>query len=189
MNRNLINAFIGLSILVFIGYAFIQTTTKENQPGENNYRLANKYLVEGDLENALTVFDEVISLNPSFNAAYLGKALTLMQLKDFKGSMKMFNKAIKLDPDFAEAYANRGILNDKTGRFKEAVSDYRKAIELKPELVDGPGLVWRFLHLADEKPSTIDERLEYIEAELEKPESERLLNVPEIDEQQRMYKK
>ncbi len=189
MNRNLINAIIGLSVLVFIGYAFIQTTTKESVPGENQYRLANKHLVDGDLDSALTVLNEVISLNPEYKEAYFGKAITLMQMGELDASLAEFNRAIQLDDNFAEAYANRGILNDKKGRFIEAVSDYRKAVELKPELDDGPGMVWRFLHLADQKPSTIIDRADYIEAELKKPESERLLSVPEIDKQQRMYKK
>ena len=189
MNRNLINALIGLSVLAFIGYAFIHISTKESTPGENQYRLANKYLVDGDMENAMKVFNEVISLNPEYKAAYLGKAITLMQVGALDNSMKAFDRAIELDENFAEAYANRGILNDRIGRFKEAVSDYRKAVELKPELADGPGMIWRFLHLADQKPSTIIDRADYIEAELKKPEGERLLSIPEIDKQQRMYKK
>jgi len=189
MNRNLINAIIGLSVLVFIGYAFIQTSTKESVPGENQYRLANKYLVDGDMENAMKIFNEIISSNPEYKDPYLGKAITLMQMGELDASMVEFNRAIQLDDNFAEAYANRGILNDKKGRFIEAVSDYRKAVELKPELDDGPGLVWRFLHLADQRPSTIIDRADYIEAELKKPESERLLSIPEIDKQQRMYKK
>jgi hypothetical protein len=40
----------------------------------------------------------------------------------------------------------------------------------------------------DEKPPTIKDRAEYLEAELAKPESERLLKVPSEDEKQRMYK-
>jgi Flp pilus assembly protein TadD len=189
MNRNFITAAIGLSVLVFIGYAFIQITTKESVPGENQYRLANKHLIDGEMETAMKIFNEVISLNPEYKAAYLGKAITLMQMGELDASMVEFNRAIQLDDNFAEAYANRGILNDKTGRFQEAINDYRKAVELKPELDDGPGLIWRFLHLADQKPSTIIERADYIEAELKKPESERLLSIPEIDKQQRMYKK
>ncbi len=189
MNRNLLHAFIGLSILVFIGYAFIQITSKESVPGENKYRLANKHLIEGELDKALTIFDESIVLNPEYNAAFLGRAITLMQMGELDAAMDGFNKAIEFDENFAEAYANRGILNDRIGMFKEAISDYRKAVELKPELDDGPGMVWRFLHLADEKPATIIDRADYLEAELAKPESERLLRVPEIDSQQRMYKK
>ena len=40
----------------------------------------------------------------------------------------------------------------------------------------------------DEKPPTIRDRAEYLEAELAKPADERLLKVPEVDKKQRMYK-
>jgi tetratricopeptide (TPR) repeat protein len=189
MNKNLITALIGLIVLAFAGYAFYQTSTRESVPGENKYRLANKYMEEEKFNEALHVFDQSLSLNPSYAPSFLGKAIALMQMGRFDDSRVEFDKAIALDESFAEAYANRGILNDRTGRFEQAVSDYRKAVELKPELNEGPGLVWRFLHLADKKPATIADRADYIEAELKKSESERLLSIPEIDEQQRMYKK
>ena len=60
---------------------------------------------------------------------------------------------------------------------------------LDPETAEGPGYLWRFLHNVNKKPSTIADRADYIEAELKKPESERLLRVQELDDQQRMYKK
>lgn len=189
MNRNLLTAFIGITILVFVGYAFVQTSSRESVPGENKCRLANKYLEDGKLNAALDTFDRSILVNSSYEAAYLGKAITLMQMGRLDESEAEFKRAIELKDDFAEAYVNRGILYDRTGRFEEAVSDYRKAAELKPELAEGPGMVWRFLHLADNKPANISDRADYVEAELQKPESERILIVPEIDDQQRMYKK
>ena len=66
--------------------------------------------------------------------------------------------------------------------------DYRKAIELDPDILEGPGFLWRFMRNVDEKPPTIESRADYLEAELAKPEAERLLKVPEKDEKQRMYK-
>ena len=39
-----------------------------------------------------------------------------------------------------------------------------------------------------EKPPTIKDRADYIEAELAKPADERLLQLPEEDDRQRMYK-
>ena len=189
MNRNILTALIALSVLAFAGYAFYQTTTRESVPGENRYRLANRYLEDGKFSEALSTFDEALSLNPSYKAAFLGKAITLMQMERYNDARMEFDRAIALDENFAEAYANRGILNDRTARFEDAVRDYRKAAELKPELTEGPGLMWRFLHMADKKPPTIDQRADYIEAELKKPEAERLLRIPEVDGQQRMYKK
>ena len=138
---------------------------------------------------ALKVFDEVLANYPEYKEAHHGRAITLMQINDFKGSRESFDRAVKLDENFAGAYANRGILNDRTGNYEDAVKDYRKALELNPEIAEGPGLIWRFLHNVSDKPSTIADRADYIEAELKKPEGERLLRAPEIDAQQRMYKK
>ncbi len=180
---------IALGVLIVFGYFYFQYTVREGVPGENNYRLANKHLEDGKYEDALSMFDKVLSQYPDYNEAYLGRALTLMQMGQFDDSRKDFDRAIARDENFAQVYANRGILNDRTGHYKEAVHDYRKAIELNPELAEGPGWVWRFLRNIPEAQPTIYDRADYIEAELQKPESERLLKVPEIDEQQRMYKK
>lgn len=189
MNKNATTAVIGLIVIIIIGYYYFQYTTMENVPGENKYRLANKYLEDGEYTDALDTFNEALSINPSYKASFLGKAITLMQMERFKESMRSFNKAISLDENFAMAYANRGILNDRMGRYKTALKDYRKAIELRPELAEGPGWLWRFLHNVSEKPPTIADRADYLEEELKKPEGERLLRVPELDDQQRMYKK
>jgi tetratricopeptide (TPR) repeat protein len=189
MNKNLIVPGIVLTALVIFGYYYFQFMAHESVPGENMFRMANQYLQDGKHDDALKTFDKVIADFPDYKDAYMGRAITLMQMQEFKRSRMDFDRALALDKDFAAAYANRGILNDRTGKYEEAVSDYRKAIELNPEVAEGPGLIWRFLHNVSEKPSTLADRADYIEKELKKPEAERLLRVPEIDEQQRMYKK
>jgi len=40
----------------------------------------------------------------------------------------------------------------------------------------------------DKKPPGIADRAAYLEKELQKPPGQRLLKVPELDDQQRMYK-
>lgn len=189
MNRNLTTPAIVLTVLVIFGYFYYQYTVRENTPGENRFRMANKYLEDGDYEEALKVFDEVISTYPDYKEAYMGRAITLMQLNELDTSRRDFDRAITLDTNFAAAYANRGILNDRTGHYAEAVQDYRKAVALNPDLAEGPGWLWRFLRNIPEKPPSIADRADYIETQLQKPEAERLLRVPELDEQQRMYKK
>jgi tetratricopeptide (TPR) repeat protein len=103
-------------------------------------------------------------------------------------AMQEFNLVIEDNPELAPAYADRGILYDRMGEHRKALADYRKAIELDPEILEGPGWLWRFMRNIDEKPPTIKDRAAYLEAELAKPEEERVLKVPEKDEKQRMYK-
>jgi tetratricopeptide (TPR) repeat protein len=189
MNRNLITPAIVLLGLILLGYYYFQFTTREGVPGENDFRLANKYLEEGKTGEALKLFNKVLSGNPEYKEAYMGRAITLMQIGDYDASRESFDRAIALDTGFAAAYANRGILNDRTGRYEDAVRDYRRAVQLDPELAEGPGRIWKFLHNVSGRVPTIADRADYIEAELKKPEGERLLKIPEIDAQQRMYKK
>jgi tetratricopeptide (TPR) repeat protein len=103
-------------------------------------------------------------------------------------AMQEFNLVIENNPELAAAYADRGILYDRMGMHHEALADYNKSMELDAEILEGPGFLWRFMRNIDEKPPSIKDRAAYLEAELAKPEEERLLKVPEIDEKQRMYK-
>jgi tetratricopeptide (TPR) repeat protein len=189
MNKNLVTPLIALTCVITFAYFYYQYMLQENVPGENELRLANHYLEDGKKNEALSTFDKVLSQYPEYKEAHFGRAITLLQLERFDESRRAFDKAIALDEEFAIAYANRGILNDRTGRFNDAVNDYRKALELNPEIAEGPGWIWRFLRNIPDKPPSIADRADYIEDELKKPAGQRLLRVPEIDAEQRMYKK
>jgi tetratricopeptide (TPR) repeat protein len=133
INRNILVALAGLTILTVVGLGYFNFMTHESVPGENRYRLANQYLSEGKTEDALAVFDEALSENPSYPSAFVGKAIALMELGRFDESRENFDRAIQLNEKLAAAYANRGILNDRAGKYREAVRDYRTAVELDPQ--------------------------------------------------------
>jgi tetratricopeptide (TPR) repeat protein len=189
MNKNVFTVLITLSILGTVAYFYYQYTVRESTQGENEYRLANKYLEDGDYDKALQIIDEVLAENATYKEAHVARAITLLQMGRFGESRQSFDRAIGLDDQYAPAYANRGILNDRAGRYEAALNDYRKALKIDPELAEGPGWLWRFLRNIPEPPPTIADRAVYLEEQLNKPESERLLRVPELDSKQRMYKK
>jgi len=189
MNKNTLAVIITLSIAGIVGFYFYKYSVLETTPGQNKYRLGNKYLEDGKHEEALQVFDEVLVEHTDYKEAHLAKAITLLQMEHFGESRESFNRAIGLDNQYAQAYANRGILNDRGGQHEAALHDYRKALKLNPELAEGPGWLWRFLRNISDPPPTIADRADYLEEELKKPESERLIRVPELDSKQRMYKK
>jgi len=189
MNKNTLTAIITLSILGIVGFYYYKYTFMETTPGENRHRLANQYLEDGNYDEALQIFDEVLAENTEYKEAHLAKAITLLQMGRFDESRKSFDRAIGLDNHYAQAYADRGILNDRVGQYEAALHDYRKALKLNPELAEGPGWLWRFLRNIPDRPPTIADLADYLEGQLKKPESERLLRVPELDSKQRMYKK
>jgi len=188
-NKNTLAVIITLSILGIVGFYYHKYSVLETTPGENKYRIGNKYLEDGKYEEALQVLDEVLVEHTEYKETHLAKAITLLQMERFGDSLESFNRAIGLDNQYAQAYADRGILYDRIGRYKMALDDYKKALKLNPELAEGPGWLWRFLRNVPDRPPTIAHRAVYLAEQLKKPESERLLRVPEIDSKQRMYKK
>jgi Tfp pilus assembly protein PilF len=189
MNKNTFVVIITLAVLGVVGFYYYQYTVMERVPGENRYRLANKYLEDGKYDKALQILDALLAEYPRYKEAHLARGITLLQMGQLDASRDSFDRAIELDGRYAQAYADRGILNDRAGRHKAALRDYRKALELNPELAKGPGWLWRFLRNVPDAPPTIADRAAYLEEQFKKPENERLLQVPELDAKQRMYKK
>ena len=177
-----------IGLLIIIGLVFYWRTGAEKIPGDYNVRKGNYRLEDGQYEEAVKEFSEALGKNPEHAMARLGLAVTYMQMGREGEALQEFNLVIELNPELAAAYADRGILYDQMGEHEKALADYRKAIELDEEILEGPGWLWRFMRNIDKKPPTIKERAAYLEAELAKPEDERLLTVPEVDEKQRMYK-
>ena len=187
--EDLKNLLFGLTLVGLFALAFQYVTAdREEFPGEMLYREGNYRLEHGEYDRALECFKELQKENPSFYPARLGEALVYIQTKRYQEARAILDQLIEEHPDFAAAWANRGILNDREGRFEEAMRDYRKALELDPKLARGPGFIYRLLYNIKEKPSTIADRLKYLEQELSKPPEERLLRVPELDEKQPIQK-
>ncbi len=174
--------------VVFIGWSIYDSALQEKTLGESSYHAANKYFEDGEYEDALQSYNQAVNDNPSLIHAHRGIARTLMQLGRYAEASKKFDEVIDKEPEFGASYANRGILNDRIGNYEGAISDYEKAIKFNPKLSEGPSWITRFLRNQAEKPSTIIDRLNYLKTEMEKPEHQRLLKLPDKDKQQRPYK-
>jgi tetratricopeptide (TPR) repeat protein len=163
-----------LAILIgIIAFIYYWRVGSEENPGDYNVKKANYRLEDGQLDEALKEFSTALEKNPDHAMAHFGLAITYMQMNKNQEALAEFNRTIALAPDI---------------EYEKALADYRKALAMDPELLKGPGFLWRFMRNIDEKPPTIQQRADYLEAELAKPPEERLLKVPEIDKEQRMYK-
>lgn len=178
-------------MLVLVGVAaliFYWRVGSETNPGDYQVKKGNYRLEDGQYDEAVKEFSLALEKNPDHVYAHLGLAITYMQMERYKEAEAEFNRTIKLAPEMAVAYADRGILYDRTEQYQLALSDYKQALALDNEILEGPGWLWRFMRNVDKKPPAIADRAAYLEAELEKSPDERLLYVPEMDQEQRMYK-
>ena len=82
------------------------------------------------LQDALSDFDKVLSLNPKVVFAWFNKGNIYYEAGDYTSAMQAYNEAIKIDPEFGEAYFNRGLAYLNAGNKNQAFSDLSKAGEL-----------------------------------------------------------
>jgi len=165
------------------------------------------YVEEGGLrlqdklyEKALVSFDNALKEQPDHRGALMGRGIAFMLMgrpteaeAEFSYLIKYLERTLPESKDdrtgigaLASAYANRGILRDRTNRHELALEDYKKALNVDYEAVEGPGVVDRILYSA--QPSTIEKRALYLQAQFKLPVAERVLRMPEQDDQQRMHK-
>ena len=184
--------FGGLSVLVF-GQFFKQ------EPGDYNTRRGDQLLTSGDYDEALEQFDLALAEMPDHRGALMGRALVFIQTERYDDSIRELDHLIdflnrNLEPDdptgrgaLAAAYGNRGTVRDRMGQYQEALDDYIESLKTDAEVVEGPGVVDKILYGSDHV-SSVRDRAIYLNEQLQLPEEERVLRIPELDDLQRMHK-
>ena len=82
------------------------------------------------LQEAISDFDKVLSLNPRVVFAWFNKGNIYYEAGDFTSAIQAYSEAIKIDPEFGEAYFNRGLAYLNAGNKNQAFADLSKAGEL-----------------------------------------------------------
>jgi lipoprotein NlpI len=94
---------------------------------------------KGDLDRAITDFNEAIRLNPQNISAYLNRGNTYEAKDDLDHAIADYSEAIRLYPKFATAYYDRGNVLTTKGDFERAIADYSQVIRIHPKHAPGFG--------------------------------------------------
>ncbi|CAM6112248.1 unnamed protein product [Calypogeia fissa] len=101
----------------------------DNQKLQDALRAA----VAGDLENAETLFTEIIKEEPNSASGWSNRGSVRISLGKYEQATKDFTRAIELAPQAPVPYLNRAISYEAVGRYEEAIADCKTAIENDPE--------------------------------------------------------
>ncbi len=173
--------------VLFLGWAVYDRFFAEVAPGDMAYFAGNRAFEDGDYARAESDYRAALAAAPEHLFALRGLAQSLHQQSRYDEALAVYDEAIARAPEFGATYANRGILLDTMGRHQQALADYMRALKLDPKLAEGPSWLTRFLRNQPTPPPTIADRAAYLRAELAKPEGERVLRLPEVDQGQRPY--
>jgi lipoprotein NlpI len=90
---------------------------------------------KGDLDAAITAFNEAIKIDPGYAPAYYFRAFAHSQQQKADEAISDYDHTIQLDPKYKDAYYQRGCLKGQKGDFNGALSDFNKVIALDPKYV------------------------------------------------------
>lgn len=102
---------------------------------EQDTLLRQRALVEaqhGNHAEAITIFSELITRNPSNANHYSNRGLVYFQSGQLAAAIADYNRAIELNPRLDSAYNNRANYYAAQGQFLEAILDYDIALDLNP---------------------------------------------------------
>ena len=176
----LIAIIFGLFTFIWMAFDFLSNKKVVN----NNYTRANSLFLEKNYYESHKYYELALAENPK-NIYYLeGKARSLFRMGSFSEAEKIFLQVIDIDNEFVAAFANLGILYDTLGNYEDAIKYYRLAVLKKSKITEGMSWMNRFLKNIHFKPSSIQERLIFLENSVNKNLDKNKLRNNQIDKKQ-----
>ncbi len=94
------------------------------------YKIASRHLYNGNLEEAIKLFNKVLSINPEHKLALFDLGSAYSRLGNYDSAIKCWRKVVSIDPNFIRAHFNLGLLYERVGRLSEAISELQIALSL-----------------------------------------------------------
>lgn len=100
------------------------------------FRRAAQAIEAGAPRLALDLLDHVVTLEPGWPQALVGRAEARLALGDAAGAERDLEAAVRLDPRRFDALGAMGVLREQAGAPARALDAYRRAIALDPRRAD-----------------------------------------------------
>ena len=94
---------------------------------------ANAASAAGHYDTALSMFQEILAVNPTITPAYLGIGAIYMVKNDYVRAEPVYGRAARLEPLSFDAQYGHGLALQMLQRFVDAVRAYRRALTIDPD--------------------------------------------------------
>ena len=112
---------------------------------ENNIEALRRegylYLEDQEFEEAKSVYEKILSLDPNDDIAHDALANTLHKLGEDTAAISHHQKAIEIDPEYAAHHFNYANTLYDLKRYDEALTHYQKAYELDPDIEEAKKMI------------------------------------------------
>jgi len=90
----------------------------------------------GEKHRAITLYEEILSIDPDYAAACINLGTVYFHLRQFGRAEELYRRATISDPGYVLAYFDLGNVLDELERLDESIAAYSKAVELSPRYAD-----------------------------------------------------
>ena len=97
------------------------------------YNTSYRHLENGELREAVNIYDEILAISPENTDSMLMKGIALSNLERHKMSMKEFYKVLEKEPENISALLGIGVGMGNFGEYEEAKEYFDKAYSIMPD--------------------------------------------------------
>jgi tetratricopeptide (TPR) repeat protein len=90
----------------------------------------------GEKLRAITLYNEILKLDPSYAAAYINLGTILFHQRNFFLAEELYRRATEVDQGYVLAFFDLGNVLDELQRPDESIAAYRRAVALSPRYAD-----------------------------------------------------
>lgn len=93
--------------------------------------------LSGNYEEAKSLFEKALELDPTAEPALYGLARSVEGLGDYGGAKWYYDESVRLDPGYWRVYIGYGRYLERGGDFEGAIKHYQQVIQLSPGNQEG----------------------------------------------------
>lgn len=90
----------------------------------------------GDKARAIELYNEIITADPSYAAAYINLGTLYFHLRQYVRAEEFYRRATVVDPEYVLAFFDLGNVLDELERLDDSIAAYHQAIALAPRYAD-----------------------------------------------------
>lgn len=97
------------------------------------YSAASQFMEDGEYENAVAGWQEVIRLRPGLEDPWSHRGVAKSRLGDLEGAIADFKEALQRDPSKADSWFSLGSAQSDMGNDRAALISFNKTLKLNPQ--------------------------------------------------------
>lgn len=97
------------------------------------FKLGNLYFRNGNVDDAIRLFEKVGILNPNFAMAHHNLGVVYYSQNRTDKAIEEFKRAIEIDKEYAKAHYSIALVYYKSGEYSSAIDELEEVIRIEPD--------------------------------------------------------